>query len=60
MSYRVITKSLSWGVGSGMRSGRITQLGEVSWIIWRITGCVDKTEEWLHGVILKVVEVGVL
>ena len=45
MSYRVITKSLSWGVGSGMRSGRITQLGEVSWIIWRITGCVDKTEE---------------
>ena len=47
-------------MGSGMRSGRITQLGEVSWIIWRITGCVDKTEEWLHGVILKVVEVGVL
>ena len=30
MSYRVITKSLSWGVGSGIKSGRSTQLGEVS------------------------------
>ena len=45
MSYRVITKSLSWGVGSGMRSWRITQLGEVSCIMWRVTGCVDNTEE---------------
>ena len=27
MSCRVITKSLRWGLGSGMRSGRMTQLG---------------------------------
>ena len=30
MSCRVIKKSLRWGVGSGMRSGRMTQLGYVS------------------------------
>ena len=33
MSCRVITKSLRWGEGSGMRSGRMTQLGNVIFTI---------------------------